>query len=116
MKQIWMKSIKVSRNPVSGLLDWSDQKANRLFLLLFEEKTVRTRHTGYFPPNAEIKDYNIMIDNRTFFGHLVKNYIRAYDNIWKTATGQRGDYRIGCLLHYRCFKENYKLISINLSK
>ena len=22
-----------------------------------------------------------MIDNRTFFGHLVKNYIRAYDNI-----------------------------------
>lgn len=81
MKQLWMKSIKVSRNPVSGLLDWSDQKANRLFLLLFEEKTVRTRHTGYFPPNAEIKDYNIMIDNRTFFGHLVKNYIRAYDNI-----------------------------------
>ena len=42
--------------------------------------------------------------------------MRTYDNIRKIATDQRDDYATGCLLDYPYFKENYKLIAIDLSK
>ena len=42
--------------------------------------------------------------------------MRKYDNILKITIGQGDDYTTGCLLDYPCFKENYKLIAIDLSK
>ena len=36
--------------------------------------------------------------------------------IFKIATGQGYDYTTGCLLDYPYFKENYKMIAIDLSK
>ena len=42
--------------------------------------------------------------------------MRTYDNIRKIAADQRDDYATGCLLDYPYFKENYKLIAIDLSK
>ena len=50
-----------------------------------------------------------------FFGQPKINNIEAYENI-KTATGQRDDYTTGCLLDYPYFKENYKMIAMDLSK
>ena len=38
------------------------QGINRLFVLAFEGDTQRTSHSGYYLPNVEIKDYNIMIN------------------------------------------------------
>ena len=57
-----------------------------------------------------------MIDDRNFFDRQVRNNTRTYDNIKKTATGQRGDYATGCLLEYPYFQKNYKLIAIDLGK
>ena len=39
-----------------------------------------------------------------------------HENIRKIVTGKGGDYTTGCLLDYPCFKENYKVIAIDLSK
>ena len=39
-----------------------------------------------------------------------------YENIRKIATGKGDDYTTGCFLDYFYFKENYKMIEINLSK
>ena len=50
-----------------------------------------------------------------FFGQPKTNDIETYENI-NTATGQRDDYTTGCLLDYPYFKENYKMIAIDLSK
>ena len=44
-----------------------------------------------------------------------KNDIRTYD-IRKTATRQAKDYTTSCVLDYPCFKENYTIIAIYLSK
>ena len=44
------------------------------------------------------------------------NDIKTYENIRKVATGQGDDYITGCLLDYLSFKENYKMIAIDLSK
>ena len=42
--------------------------------------------------------------------------ILKHKNIRKIATGQGNDYVNGCLLDYLYFKENYKMIAIDLSK
>ena len=37
------------------------------FVLLFENNAHGTRHTGYFIPTVEIKNYNIKIHGKNFF-------------------------------------------------
>ena len=46
----------------------------------------------------------------------MNNDIKTYENIRKIATGQGGDYPTGCLLDYPYFKENFKIIPIDLNK
>ena len=92
------------------------QGANRLFVLAFENDTQRTSHSGYYLPNIEIKDYNIMINGESFFDKPVKNNKVTYENIRKIATGQGDDYTAGCLLDYPYFKDSYKMIAVDLSK
>ena len=57
-----------------------------------------------------------MIDGKNLFDQPKNNDIKTYENITKTATGQGDDYAAGCLLDYLYCKENYKMISIDLSK
>ena len=57
-----------------------------------------------------------MIDGKNFFDQSVNNDIRTYDNIRKLSTIRGDDYTTGCLLDYNYFKENYKMIAIDLSK
>ena len=48
------------------LIDPRFQGVNRFFVLLSENNEDRTGHTGYFLPNEQIKDYNVMIDGNFF--------------------------------------------------
>ena len=57
-----------------------------------------------------------MIDSQNFFDQPVRNNLITYDNIQKIATGQGDDYTTSCLLDYKCFKNFYKMIAIDLSK
>ena len=41
---------------------------------------------------------------------------KTYENTRQITTVQGDDYTMGCLLDYSYFKENYKLIAIDLSK
>ena len=57
-----------------------------------------------------------MIDGRNIFDQPINSDLRTYENIRKIATRQGDDYATGCLLDYSYFKENYKMIAIDLSK
>ena len=57
-----------------------------------------------------------MTDGRNFFDQPINSMNKTYKNIRKIATGKGDDYTTGCLLDYSYFKENYKLIAIDLSK
>ena len=57
-----------------------------------------------------------MIDGRNFFDQPINSMSKTYENIRKIATGKGGDYTTGCLLDYPYFKENYKMIAIDLSR
>ena len=57
-----------------------------------------------------------MIGGKNFFGQPLKKDKTSYDNILKIETGQGDDYTTGRLLDYIYFKENYKPLTIDLSK
>ena len=101
---------------LNHLIEPSFQGINRLFILAFENDDQRTSNKGYYIPNVEIKDYNVMIDGKIFFDQPVRNDKVTYKNIRKIAIGQGDDYTIGCLLDYTYFKKYYKMIAIDLSK
>ena len=57
-----------------------------------------------------------MIDGKDFFDQLLKNDQRTYYNIRKFTRGPRDDYTAGCLLDYVYFKNDHKMIAIDLIK
>ena len=57
-----------------------------------------------------------MIDGRNLFDQPINSISKTYKNIRKIATGKGDDYRTGCLLDYSYFKENYKMIAVDLSR
>ena len=107
----------LAQNPkLNHLVEPSLQGVSRLFVLAFENDAQRTSNKRYHLPNVEIKDYNVMIDGKNFFDQPVKNHKITYENIRKIGPGQGDGYTTGCLLDYAYFRDNYKMIVIDLSK
>ena len=67
----------------------------------------------YYVPNVEIKDFNVLIDGKSFFDLPVKNE-EAYTKIIEMSENK--DYATGNLLDFAYFRDNYRLIAIDLSK
>ena len=101
---------------LKNLVEPSFQGVNRLFVLAFEGDASRIVHTGYYLPNVETKDYNVMINGEKFFDQPIKNNKVTYENIRKIAAGQGDDYATGCLLDYSYFMDTYKMIAVDLNK
>ena len=78
--------------------------------------TQRTSYKGYYLPNVEIKDYNVMINGENFFNQPIKNDKVTYENIKKICTGSVDDYTTGCLLDYPYFKDSHKMIAVSRSE
>ena len=57
-----------------------------------------------------------MIDGRNFYDQTINDLIKQYDEVRKVSTGHGNDYTTGSLLDYAYFKEDYRLIAIDLSK
>ena len=51
-----------------------------------------------------------------FYDQPINDLIKQYDKIRKTSTRQSDDYTTGCLLYYAYFKDNYRIIAVDLSK
>ena len=66
----------LAQNPnLNHIVEPSFQGVNRLFVLAFETDAQRTSHSGYYLPNVEIKDYNIMINGENFFDQPIKKIL-----------------------------------------
>ena len=70
----------------------------------------------YFLPRGEIKNYNVLIGGRNFYDQPINDKIKQYNEVRKVSTGHGDDYTTGCLLDYAYFKDNYRLIAVDLSK
>ena len=106
-------------------------RVNRLSVLAFNNTTrdvanypinntsnrvQRDSHRKYFLPRVDVTNYNVLIDGRNFCDQPINDQIKQYDEIRKIATGQGDDYTTRCLLDYAYFRDNYRLIAVDLSK
>ena len=104
------------------LLNASFQGVKRLFVLAYfiadggnDEAGIKS-NKKYFLPRGEIKNYNVLIDGRNFYDQPINDLIKQYDEVRKVSTGHGNDYATASLLGYAYFKDNYKLIAVDLSK
>ena len=61
-------------------------------------RVLRNTHTKYFLPRVNVTNYNVVIDGRNIYYKPINDLVKQYDEIRKTAIGQRDDYTRGCLL------------------
>ena len=124
---IWNKyrsqmTAQSNNNNLNYLIDPTFVTVNRLFILLFQriawENNTTKDHIDYisyyYVSNAGIKDFNVLIDWKSFFDLPIKNEEEAYEKVMDMSNDN--DYTAVNLLHFAYFKENYKLIAIDLSK
>ena len=105
---------QTQNNNLSYLINPTFTKVNGLFVLLFENEDDRRSFSKYHVPNVQIKDFNVLIDGKSFFDMAIKNEEETYKQIIEM--GRNNDYTTGNLLNYEYFSKHYKLIAIDLSK
>ena len=70
-----------SNNNLNYLIDPTFTNVNRLFVLSFSRNNNtdnRGSFSDYYVPNVEIKNFNVLIDGKSFFVLSVKNEEKAY--------------------------------------
>ena len=114
-------TIQPQNNNLNYLIDPTFTNVNRLFVLSFErieedniKKDYRDSFSHYYVPKVQIKDFNVLMDGKRFFDLPIKNEEEAYEKTIDMSNNN--DYMIGNLLDFAYYKENYKLITIDLSK
>ena len=115
-------TIQPQNKNLNYLIDPTFTNVNRLFILLFQRnagennttKDYRDSFSHYYVPNVRIKDFNVLIDGKSFFDFRVKNEEEACEKIMEISNNN--DYTNGNLLDFGYFKKDCKLIATDLSK
>ena len=63
-------------------------------------------------PIVEVKDFNVLIDGKSFFDVPVKSKEEAYEKVM--SIGKNNDYATDNLLDYKYYSKHYKLIALEL--
>ena len=74
----------------------------------------RYSFSNYYVPKVKVNDFNVLIDEKSFFDLSVKNDEEAYEKIIEMSSNN--DYTTGNLLDYAYYKKHYRLIAIDLRK
>ena len=77
-------TIQPQNNNLNYLIDPTFKNVNRLFVLSFARDNAgdnRDSFSHYYVPNVEIKEFNVLIDGKSFFDLPVKNEEEAYEKI-----------------------------------
>ena len=97
-------TIQPQNNNLNYFIDPTFTNVNRLFVLSFSRNNNtenRDSFSYYYVPNAEIKDFNVLIDGKSFFDLPVKNEEETYEKI--IDMGNNNDYATGNLLDFAYF-------------
>ena len=114
-------TIQNNNNNLNYLIDPTFTNVNRLFVLSFKKikennikKDYRDSFSHYYVPKVQIKDLNVLIDEKSFFDLPINNEEETYEKIIDMSNNNI--YMTGNLLDFVYYKENYKLIATDLSK
>ena len=61
---------------------------------------------SYFPPKAEIENYNVLTDGRNFYGQPINGLVKEFDEVKKVSIGQGDDYTTDVYLITHISKTN----------
>ena len=90
----------------------------RLFALVYSNQDANSKRfktRRYYLPKGIIKNYNVIINGKSFYDQAIDLDIKRYEEIRKLTTGQGQDYTNGCLLDFDYIK-NHKLTATDLSR
>ena len=76
---------QTKNNNLNYLIDPTFSKVNRLLVLSFEEKDDKSSFSKYYRPTVLLKNYNILIDDKSFFDIPIKNKEETYEKIIETS-------------------------------
>ena len=79
-----------------------------------DNDSTRSSFDKYYISLVEIKDFNVLIDNKPFFDQPVKDKQEAYEK--RNEMSRHDDYTTGNLLDFSYHQNYYKLIVIDLSR
>ena len=74
-------TIQSQNNNLKYLIDSTFTKVNRLFVLSFARTSTgdhRDSFSHYYVPNVRIKDFNVLIDGKSFFNLSAKDEEEVY--------------------------------------
>ena len=66
--------------------------------------------------NGVIKNYNVIINERSFYDQPITPDIKRYEEIRRLTTGQGEDYTARCFLYYEYIKHQYRLTAVDLCR
>ena len=83
-------TIQSNNNNLNYLIDPTFTNVNRLFVLSFQgiagennaTKDYTDSFSHYYVLNVEIKNFNVLIDGKSFFDFPVKNEEKVYKKLW----------------------------------
>ena len=78
--------------------------------------TNENSYRKYFLSRLRITNYNIEIDERSFYDQPINDLIKQYDEVRKMSPGQGDDYTTCCLLDFVYFEKSHKLTVANWGK
>ena len=105
---------QTKNNNLNYWIDPTYIKVNGFFVWSFKNEDDITFFSKYCVLNVQIKDFNVLIDGKSFFDIPIKNEKETYEQIIEM--GRNNDYTTGNLIDYEYFPKHYKLIAIDLGK
>ena len=71
---------------------------NRLFVLVYSNQyasAIKLKARRYYLPKGIIKNYNVIINGKSFYDQIINSDIRWFEEIKKLTTGQGENYTTG---------------------
>ena len=104
---------QAKNNNLDYMINPTYRNIHRLFVQLFKvgkNDPTRNPFVKYYIPLVEIKDFNALIDNKSFFDQPIKNKHKSYGRL--SGMLRRDDYTTEKLLHYSYHQNYYKVNSL----
>ena len=99
-------TIQSHNNNLNYLIDPTFTKVNRLFVLSFARTSTgvhRNSFSHYYVPSVRIRDFNVLIDGKSFSDLPVKEEEEAYEKVM--SDDRNNDCTTGNLLDFAYFKK-----------
>ena len=99
---------QTKNNNLNYWIDPTYIKVNGLFVWSFKNEDDITFFSKYYVLNVQIKDFNVLIDGKSFFDMTIKNEEETYEKIIELE--RNNDYTTGNLFDYEYFSKHFILL------